>query len=133
MKRETNHNNILGRRGEDIAAAFLREKGMTILAQNWRSGHLEVDLICAKGQEIHFIEVKTRREPVEGHPWEAVTPAKMQRLCMAAKNFLHSEKCHVLPFRVEESHFDIVSVVFAAESDEYSTEYIPDAFVPGVR
>jgi len=132
MRRETNHNNIIGRRGEDIAAAFLLESGFVILAKNWRYSHLEVDLIATKGQALHFIEVKTRREPVEGDPWDAVTIAKMRRIGDAAKSFLHSKQCLALPFTIEECHFDIVSTILDADGNTHSTELIEDAFVPGI-
>lgn len=131
MRREKNHNNILGRRGESVAAALLCEKGLVTLERNWRSGHLEVDVICTDGKDLRFVEVKTRKEPVEGSPWEAVNAEKMRRLTSAANAFLHTEKCRNLPFVVDECHFDIVSIVFAQKGDGCTVEYIPDAFVPG--
>lgn len=133
MKRGRNHNNILGRRGEEIAAALLREKGLIVLERNWRSGHLETDLICTDGKDLRFVEVKTRRKPVEGCPWEAVNKGKMQRLTAAANSFLHSGRCRELPFVVDECHFDIVSTVFEQDGDAFDSEYIPDAFIPGCR
>ena len=36
----------VGKAGEDIAAGFLIKAGHTILERNWRSGHLEIDLIA---------------------------------------------------------------------------------------
>ena len=34
-----------GRTGEDAACRYLTEQGHTILERNWRSGHLEIDII----------------------------------------------------------------------------------------
>jgi putative endonuclease len=52
---------VLGRLGEDLAAAHLRELGFTVLARNARSRHGEIDLIACREQVMVFAEVKTRR------------------------------------------------------------------------
>ena len=35
----------IGRVAEDMACEFLMRRGHTILGRNWRSGHLELDVI----------------------------------------------------------------------------------------
>jgi putative endonuclease len=50
----------LGRRGEELAAAHLRELGFTTLARNVRTRHGEIDLIAFDGRALVFAEVKTR-------------------------------------------------------------------------
>ena len=42
----------LGRRGETAALEYLRGFGMELVARNWRSGHLEVDLIMEDAVSI---------------------------------------------------------------------------------
>lgn len=54
------HKAALGRAGEDAAATLLHSHGMCILARNWRSGPLELDLVCREGDTLVFVEVKTR-------------------------------------------------------------------------
>ena len=49
-----------GRMGEDVAAAYMETLGYTVVGRNVRVGHSEFDIICKKGRELAFIEVKTR-------------------------------------------------------------------------
>ncbi len=51
--------NLLGVRGEEAAARFLMFRDYSILEQNWRVGHLEVDIIAQKRGLLIFVEVKT--------------------------------------------------------------------------
>ena len=49
-------------------------------ARNWRTRHGELDLVLRHGDQLVFWEVKTRSSRRFGHPAEAVTPAKQQRI-----------------------------------------------------
>lgn len=122
------HKKQLGIAGEDIACATLREKGFEVIERNFRSGHNEIDIICRVGSDIRFVEVKSRREPVEGEAWEAVNELKQRRIASAAKAYLAEMDRHSFP--IDECHFDIVTVVWKEKSEEYSVEYIPDAYFP---
>lgn len=119
----------LGRKGEDIACALLREKGFGILERNFRASHKEIDIICRDGSDIRFVEVKSRRRPMEGEPWEAVDAAKQRRIGNAAKAYINSGNMRSLPFVPKEYHFDIVTVVWEEKGEDYITEYIPDAYI----
>lgn len=70
----------LGKRGERIAERFLEDAGLTILDRNWRCTIGELDLVALDGDETVFVEVKTRSGQAYGHPFEALTPAKLARL-----------------------------------------------------
>ena len=61
MESKGNYRRDLGKKGEDIACRLLEEKGHTILERNWRSGHLEIDIISLDQDGIHFVEVKAYR------------------------------------------------------------------------
>lgn len=128
------HRKELGKRGEEIASDFLMQRGMTVLERNARSGHKELDIICTEasrsGLSLRFIEVKTRREPVQGEPWEAVNRKKQQNLVKAAKAYLASEKYKSHHIFCDEIFFDIVTIVWNQEGTAYSLNYIPDAFRP---
>lgn len=73
----------LGRAGEEAAATLLHARGMRILARNWRSGPLELDLVCREGDTLVFVEVKTRGPGSLGSALEAVGPRKRQSLIRA--------------------------------------------------
>jgi len=49
-----------GRRGENVAAWWLRFRGWRIVATRVRTPRGEVDLIARRGRTVAFIEVKTR-------------------------------------------------------------------------
>lgn len=70
----------LGRRGEDLAAAFFASKGFVIVERNWRCRFGEIDLIVQKAQEIRFIEVKFRTSHYFGFPESSVTSKKLRHL-----------------------------------------------------
>lgn len=70
----------LGRRGEDLAVAFLERSGYEILARNWRTPTGEVDIVARKGTITAIVEVKTRTSVRSGHPFEAITFRKLGRL-----------------------------------------------------
>ena len=70
----------LGRVGERVAAEYLVEAGYRILGQNWRCEHGEIDIIAQKERVTAFVEVKTRSSLAFGHPFEAITIAKLARL-----------------------------------------------------
>lgn len=54
-----------GRRGERLAAWWLRLKGWTILDRRVRTPAGEVDLVAKRGSLIAFVEVKTRASAAE--------------------------------------------------------------------
>jgi len=49
-----------GRRGEGLAALYLRLKGWRILARRVRTPRGEIDLVARKGRTVAFVEIKWR-------------------------------------------------------------------------
>ena len=95
----------LGRAGEDIAAAYLRSRGMHVVGRNWRCPAGEIDLVAIDGAWLVVCEVKTRRSLVAGEPVEAVTPDKVRRLRRLALAWIEA---HDGPRRTVR--IDVVSV-----------------------
>ncbi len=116
---------ITGRFGEDAAADFLEGKGFTILARNFRSGHYELDIVALDSAGIHFVEVRTRINPVV-LPQETVDALKQHKVVEGAKRFLREEAYR--KFSDLESFFDVVGVTLV--NNEMALEYIPQAFIP---
>lgn len=117
----------LGGMGEDAAAAFLINKGFSVLARNWRHGRLEIDLVCMDGGAIVFVEVKTRRNDNRGGGSWAVSPRKIRNLSRAADAWLASEGAWASPCR-----FDVVCLTGCPAS--FNIQHYVNAFpyVPSV-
>ena len=118
--------NETGREGERIAAAWLERQGMRVLARNWRSGRLELDLVVRDGASIAFVEVKTRRLGPGGAPADAVNHAKRRRLARAAGAWIARHPCRATEFR-----FDVVEIILAPGGDPLVEHWI-DAFRAGL-
>ena len=98
----------LGERGEDRAAGWYRREGYEIVARNWRCRDGELDLIVRRGPTVVVCEVKTRSSLAYGHPAEAVTPAKQQRIRRLARRWL--AEADLVP-RPERVRFDVAAVL----------------------
>ena len=70
----------LGRKGEELAVEHLKMIGYEILAINWFSHHLEIDIIAKDGDELVIVEVKARGSDSYEHPYEAVSNKKIRFL-----------------------------------------------------
>lgn len=126
MENNGNHRQALGKKGEYLACLHLQSMGHTILERNYRSGHLEIDIISADSAGIHFVEVKTRQKSIQAPPQENVDIGKQRRLTKAALRYLHSAKG--LPVRDPECIFDIIAITI--EGENANVEWIPQAFIP---
>lgn len=73
-----------GRTGEQVAAAFLSERGYRVLAKNQRTPLGELDLVCRYRSGIVVVEVKARSADDYGTALEAIGPRKAARLRGAA-------------------------------------------------
>ena len=118
---------LLGRRGEDVACEFLEELGHQIVRRNYRSGHLEIDIISTDGNGVHFVEVKSRMAPVAAAPEENVTPLKQKKIANAALRYLNNSKDPGISGGMDVS-FDIVAVTF--DGGETNVDWFPNAFIP---
>ena len=126
MEGEGDIRQTLGKRGEDIACGMLRDMGHTILERNWRSGHLEIDIISFDPDGIHFVEVKARQESIQAPPQMNVDRQKQRNIVQAAQRFLRSGKG--MPYGNHEVMFDVVAVTF--EGDGHRIEWFPQAYIP---
>jgi len=77
-----------GKKGEQLAADWLTANGFHILHRNWRHGRYEVDIIAAKDNAIHFVEVKCRKSGVYGSPEQSVSRKKIEHLLQGAQGWL---------------------------------------------
>lgn len=115
---------MTGKKGEDAAAQYLESLGHRILDRNWRSGHLEIDIVSEDILGIHFVEVKTRTAPVPALPEENVTFAKQKKITAAAGRYLMKAGSD----RAKEVFFDVIGVVIDGERNTIT--YYPQAYIP---
>ncbi|KPJ86099.1 hypothetical protein AMJ57_00400 [Parcubacteria bacterium SG8_24] len=99
-----------GMTGEDAAARYLRSRGFRILARRWRTRFGEIDLVTSKGDEIVFVEVKTRRSGSFGVPQAAVDRWKRERLRRVCYAFL--ERHNIIPQR--PFRIDVIAVTLGS-------------------
>ncbi len=116
----------VGKRGEDEVCQYLIAHGHTVLERNWRSGHLEIDIISLAHDGIHFVEVKSRVAPVQGEPQDAVTASKQRHIASAAGRYM-SMKSGTLGSSLEV-WFDVAAVTYKGADIELC--YFPAAYVP---
>ena len=57
----------LGKRGEDIACAFLVSRGYEIIDRNWRCPTGEIDIVARHANSLVVVEVKARSSVAAGH------------------------------------------------------------------
>jgi putative endonuclease len=99
----------LGRKGEKMAAEYLRRNGFRVLYRNFRSRRGgEIDLVCRdrRAKTLVFVEVKTRTTDVFGPPHTGVTRAQQDRIIHGAKEWLRLLNDPQVPYR-----FDVVEVL----------------------
>ena len=112
--------NILGKRGEDYAVNYLRQKGYRVLDRNWKCGDMEIDIVALEKDELVFVEVKTRSTDAWQNPEDAVDELRKRRLSRAANAYI---KYHRLDNRYR---FDIVGIVMT--DNETRLNHIEEAF-----
>lgn len=80
----------LGRWGEDLAAEFLTDCGYQVLERNVRTPYGEIDLIVQRGDELVFVEVKTRTSTRFGFPESGLTQQKQAHLVAAVDAYFQA-------------------------------------------
>ena len=121
-----NEKQKVGRKGEDEACLYLIGLGQTILDRNWRTGHLEIDIVTLAKDGVHFVEVKSRTAPVLAPPELNVNKTKQRRIISASLAYMRKrDKSKIGDM---EMFFDILTVVFYP--GETKIEYYPKAYIP---
>lgn len=85
-----NKNNA-GLQAEKIAATFLINHGLSLVAQNYHCRFGEIDLIMQEAETLVFVEVRLRSSNQFGNPAESITRQKQQRLIATAQHFLQTQ------------------------------------------
>ncbi len=86
-----NPRSLQGAAAERLAAKYLEERGLILLARNLRCKGGEIDLVCLDGAVLAIIEVRQRVRGDFGGALASVTPAKQRKIIRAARYFSRRE------------------------------------------
>jgi putative endonuclease len=103
----------LGRWGENTAAQYLSKKGYKILERNVHTPYGEVDLIASQGDDLVFVEVKTRASTSLGPPEVSVTPVKQYHMLSAAQAYLQAH-----PEITSDWRIDVIAILRLPDQGE---------------
>lgn len=112
-----------GQMGEDEAARHLIAKGLTVLERNVRLRAGEIDIVARDGDEIVFVEVRSRRTRTMGTALESVDARKQRKLIQLARIYLAARGLHDAP-----SRFDVVAITWESPLTTPHIEHITNAF-----
>jgi putative endonuclease len=101
----------VGRYGEQVAVDHLEAAGLVVLARNWRCREGELDIVARDGDELVFIEVKTRSSLAFGLPAEAVDRIKAARIRRLALIWIAAQRSGPGARSWSALRFDVVSVL----------------------
>ncbi|HXD34031.1 MAG TPA: YraN family protein [Pyrinomonadaceae bacterium] len=112
----------LGRRGEELATAYLEQQGYRLVAanvtlpvgRNLRGAvvNAEIDLVAYDGAVLCFVEVKTRASDWFAPPQVNVDLRKQRQIARAARTYRHMLGLESAAYR-----YDVVSIVLPTEND----------------
>jgi putative endonuclease len=112
----------LGKRSEDIAASFLRNRHFSILQRNFSCCLGELDIIAKDNGIIVFIEVRSSRGSFLHNPIDSITISKIRRIKLLSQIWLNRNNAHDSCIR-----FDIIGISHK-QKNKAIIEYIKDAF-----
>lgn len=120
-----NERQRLGEFGERIAAHRLEANGLAIVARNVRTRGGEIDIVAHDGNDVVFVEVRTRRA-MPGLAAETLGDTKLRRMWQCAMDY-----CEAAGIDPERARIDVVSVDLgpggqAAHVEHFRGIEIPD-------
>jgi putative endonuclease len=110
-----------GKKGEDIAVAYLISRGYRIVERNYKCPLGEIDIVAREGDEIVFVEVKSRKSEEFGDPQLAVGLKKQKKVSRISLAYLKEK--HLYPCN---ARFDVVAIKMLPDGS--NVELIQNAF-----
>lgn len=116
--------NLLGPWGEAQAADYLRRKGYSLVAANYRCRFGEIDLIAQNRRYLVFVEVKLRKNADFAQAREFVDNRKQQRIRATASMYLSRYPTSLQP------RFDVIEIYApqGMETKKLTINHLEDAF-----
>lgn len=100
-----------------MATRYLQDQGLEIVQRNFHCRGGEIDIIALDREHLVFVEVRYRENSDYGSAIETVTPRKQQRVILAARHYLHSNRID------RPCRFDVIGL-----DAQNKTQWIKDAF-----
>jgi len=116
------HRLELGKWGEERGCSYLESNGYKILERNYRCRLGEADIIAKKGDDIIFVEVKTRKNIAYGLPAEAVNFRKQSKYKKIAMWYLQEKG-----WGERSCRFDVLEIIIQP-GKEIIHNHIKNAF-----
>jgi len=107
-----------GQHAENLAALFLQQQGLKLVARNYRCRFGEIDLIARDGKTLVFVEVRMRASDQFGGAAASITAGKRHKLLRTARHYLAGAT------RTPACRFDALLVNGA----DNSVEWLKNAF-----
>lgn len=112
--------NEFGKEGENLAVAYLIEKGYTIKYRNYRFLKAEIDIIAQKDDILAIVEVRARSNDQIVSIADTVTKKKIKLLVNGADNYVTERNLNI------EVRFDIITIL--KNSKIFKIEHLEGAF-----
>ncbi len=121
-----NRTQKIGQMGEEKACRYLKRRRFEILERNYRAKSGEIDIIARDGDELVFVEVKTRSGQQFGLPSDAVNYKKQRHMIDTAQYYIHQKRLYDLPAR-----FDVIEIMVTQNGifSSAKVNHIKNAFV----
>jgi putative endonuclease len=114
---------LRGVAAEELAAQYLKVRGLKVLARNLRCKAGELDLVCLDRGVLAIVEVRQRGSAEFGGASASVTWAKQRKIIRAAQFYLRRQK-HWRNFPVR---FDVLAVEGLPQG-AHRVDWVKDAF-----
>lgn len=118
---KTNKRPELGRRGEALAAGYLKKQGYVMVEQNVRTRLGEIDLVASDGDCLVFVEVRTRRTG-DFSPEESVGRSKQRKLATLATQYVQRQHAGDCDWRV-----DVIAIEVDGKDQVVRLEHLKSA------
>lgn len=112
---------LQGRAGEALARRYLEQQGLILVERNFRCRRGELDLIMRDGDQLVFVEVRSRRNRGFGTAAETITKTKQNSLIRAAMYYLQLRRWRSISCR-----FDVIAITL--DPNKNIVEWIKNAF-----
>jgi putative endonuclease len=94
-----------GRHWEAVAAEYLEDRGLVVLARGYRCRLGEIDLVCRDERALVIVEVRARSSGAVSSAVESIGPQKRARIVQATRHFLMRHR----EWRDSAIRFDVVA------------------------